>query len=87
MEEVLRFLTKGKEVWKYQTGVARPETFNQALMTPREKDMDEAEGTFFPHLIMELCKRVGATMEWMDKEINPLKKLLGDDVYKKFVIL
>ncbi|KAK5803124.1 hypothetical protein PVK06_030765 [Gossypium arboreum] len=40
MEEVLRFLTKGKEVWRYQTGTKIPETFNQVLITPR-KIMDE----------------------------------------------
>ncbi|KAH1106995.1 hypothetical protein J1N35_010763 [Gossypium stocksii] len=37
-----------------------------------------------PHLILEMCKRVGVPMEQMDKEMNPPKKLLGYDIYKQF---
>ncbi len=37
MNEVLRFLTEGKEEWTYQSGTKPPVTFNQALMTPMEK--------------------------------------------------
>ncbi|MBA0879161.1 hypothetical protein Goshw_020106 [Gossypium schwendimanii] len=36
-EEILRFLTEGKEMWKYRTGTTIPETFNQELMTPKAK--------------------------------------------------
>ncbi|MBA0749282.1 hypothetical protein Gogos_003229 [Gossypium gossypioides] len=36
-EEVLRFLTIGKETWAYQTGIVIPEMFNQELMTPKAK--------------------------------------------------
>ncbi|MBA0694602.1 hypothetical protein Goari_004883 [Gossypium aridum] len=36
-EKVLRFLTKGKEMWKYRMGTTIPETFNQELMTPKAK--------------------------------------------------
>ncbi|MBA0869231.1 hypothetical protein Goshw_025284, partial [Gossypium schwendimanii] len=28
-EEILRFLTEGKEMWTYRTGMAIPDTFNQ----------------------------------------------------------
>ncbi|MBA0777667.1 hypothetical protein Gotri_005662 [Gossypium trilobum] len=35
--EVLIFLTTGKEMWTYQTGTAILETFNQELMTPKAK--------------------------------------------------
>ncbi|MBA0756570.1 hypothetical protein Gogos_021884 [Gossypium gossypioides] len=45
------------------------------------------KGTFFPHLIIELCKRGVVPMEQLDKEMNPLKKLLGDYVYKHYIIL
>ncbi|MFQ6625972.1 hypothetical protein Gotur_006058 [Gossypium turneri] len=30
-----------------------------------------------------LCKRAGVPMEQLDKETNPLEKLLGEDVYKQ----
>ncbi|KAK5811922.1 hypothetical protein PVK06_027309 [Gossypium arboreum] len=36
-EEILRFLKEGKEMWTYQTGTTIPETFNQALLTPKAK--------------------------------------------------
>ncbi|MBA0683514.1 hypothetical protein Goari_025169 [Gossypium aridum] len=36
---------------------------------------------FFPHLIIELCKRQGVPTEWMDKTMNPSRKLLGVDVF------
>ncbi|MBA0662626.1 hypothetical protein Goklo_006715 [Gossypium klotzschianum] len=36
-EKVLRFLTKGKEMWKYRMGTIITETFNQELMTPKAK--------------------------------------------------
>nr|KJB33113.1 hypothetical protein B456_006G073100 [Gossypium raimondii] len=136
MEEVLRFLTKRKEVWTHQTGIEIPETLSQALMTLREKlwmkfvrlriwpvaDLsdispiqailvhtilqrkqicigtwiyrniiecvrNQAKGTFFPHLITELCKRARIPIERLDKKMNPPKKLVGDDLYKQFVIL
>ncbi|MBA0570342.1 hypothetical protein Golob_004014 [Gossypium lobatum] len=126
MEEVLRFLTEGKEVRKHKTGTTVPKTFNQALMTLRAKiwmnfvclriwpiaDLfdispvqaiqvyailqkkqistgtwiyrnmiafvkNQAKGTFFSYLIMELCKKVRVPMERMDKEMNPPKKLLA----------
>ncbi|MBA0701742.1 hypothetical protein Goari_022757, partial [Gossypium aridum] len=32
-EEVMKFLTAGKEMWTYQTGTRTPEMFNQELMT------------------------------------------------------
>ncbi|MBA0772205.1 hypothetical protein Gotri_007621 [Gossypium trilobum] len=57
MEKILRFLTEGKEVWTYKTGIAIPEKCNK------------------------LCKRIGVPMEQLDKEMNPPKKLLGDDMY------
>ncbi|MBA0736584.1 hypothetical protein Gogos_010120, partial [Gossypium gossypioides] len=31
---------------------------------------------------MELYKRTGEPMDRMDKEMNPQKNLVGDDVYK-----
>ncbi|MBA0655804.1 hypothetical protein Goklo_008233 [Gossypium klotzschianum] len=68
MEKILRFFTEGKEVWTYKTGITIPEKCN------KEK------GTFFLHLITELCKRIGVPMEHLDKEMNPPKKLLGDDM-------
>ncbi|MBA0678097.1 hypothetical protein Goari_019459 [Gossypium aridum] len=37
MEEILRFLIEGKEMWTYQTGKEIPKTFNQELMTPKAK--------------------------------------------------
>ncbi|MBA0553749.1 hypothetical protein Golob_012900 [Gossypium lobatum] len=37
MEEIFRFLTKGKEVWTYQPRTTIPKMFNQALMTPKAK--------------------------------------------------
>ncbi|MBA0839230.1 hypothetical protein Goarm_004980, partial [Gossypium armourianum] len=36
-EEILRFLTEGKEMWTYWMGIVIPETFNQELMTPKAK--------------------------------------------------
>ncbi|MFQ6643105.1 hypothetical protein Gotur_018616, partial [Gossypium turneri] len=36
-EEILRFLTEGKEMWTYWMGIVIPETFNQVLMTPKAK--------------------------------------------------
>ncbi|MBA0874172.1 hypothetical protein Goshw_012910 [Gossypium schwendimanii] len=36
-EEILRFLTEGKEMWIYRIGTTIPETFNQELMTPKAK--------------------------------------------------
>ncbi|MBA0743526.1 hypothetical protein Gogos_006193 [Gossypium gossypioides] len=36
---------------------------------------------------IELCKRVGVSMEQLDKEMNPPKKLPGDDIYKQYIIL
>ncbi|MBA0820684.1 hypothetical protein Gohar_022353 [Gossypium harknessii] len=36
-EEVLRFLTVGKETWAYQMGIVILEMFNQELMTPKAK--------------------------------------------------
>ncbi|MBA0721684.1 hypothetical protein Golax_009198, partial [Gossypium laxum] len=36
-EEILRFLTEGKEMWTYRIGIVIPETFNQELMTPKAK--------------------------------------------------
>ncbi|MFQ6622030.1 hypothetical protein Gotur_002604 [Gossypium turneri] len=42
---------------------------------------------FFPHLITELCKRAGVPIERMDKTINTPRKLLGDDLFKQFVLL
>ncbi|MBA0747808.1 hypothetical protein Gogos_004692 [Gossypium gossypioides] len=36
-EEILRFLTEGKEMWSYRIGIVIPETFNQELMTPKVK--------------------------------------------------
>ncbi|MFQ6625978.1 hypothetical protein Gotur_005597 [Gossypium turneri] len=44
------------------------------------------KGTFFLHPITESCKRAGVPIEQLDKEMNPSKKLLGDDVYKKYII-
>ncbi|MBA0804941.1 hypothetical protein Gohar_004493 [Gossypium harknessii] len=41
----------------------------------------EEKGIFFLHLITELCKKIGVPMEQLDKEMNPPKKLLGDDMY------
>ncbi|MBA0696114.1 hypothetical protein Goari_002698, partial [Gossypium aridum] len=38
---------------------------------------NQAKGTFFSYLIMELCKKVRVPMERMDKEMNPPKKLLA----------
>ncbi|MBA0851467.1 hypothetical protein Goshw_020380, partial [Gossypium schwendimanii] len=35
----------------------------------------------------KLCKRVRGPKERMDKEMNPPKKFLGDDVYKQFDFL
>ncbi|MBA0694013.1 hypothetical protein Goari_004348 [Gossypium aridum] len=35
--EVLIFLTTGKEMWTYQTGTAIPETFNQEAGVPMEQ--------------------------------------------------
>ncbi|MBA0877828.1 hypothetical protein Goshw_016466 [Gossypium schwendimanii] len=82
MEKILRFLTKGKEVWTYKTGIAIPEKCNKALTLPKAKLwMKFEKGTFFLHLITELCKRIRVPMEQLDKEMNPLKKLLGDDMY------
>nr|KJB19699.1 hypothetical protein B456_003G115700 [Gossypium raimondii] len=97
----------------YQIDTAIPETFNQALMTPKAKIWmkfvclriwttantnpkqirigtwiyrnmiefvrNQAKGTFFPHLITELCKRARGPKERMDNEMNPPKKFLGDD--------
>ncbi|MBA0837935.1 hypothetical protein Goarm_010045, partial [Gossypium armourianum] len=37
IEEILRFLTEGKEMWTYRMGTVIPETFNQELMTPKAK--------------------------------------------------
>ncbi|MBA0845152.1 hypothetical protein Goarm_023199, partial [Gossypium armourianum] len=51
-EEILRFLTKGKEMWTYQTGTTIPQTFNQELMTPKAK------------MWMKLvCSRIWPTLE------------------------
>ncbi|MBA0556190.1 hypothetical protein Golob_026315, partial [Gossypium lobatum] len=36
-EEILRFLTKGKEMWTYQTRTTILKTFNQELTTPKAK--------------------------------------------------
>ncbi|MFQ6663062.1 hypothetical protein Gotur_030714 [Gossypium turneri] len=36
-EEMLRFLTEGKEMWTYRTRTTIPEIFNQELMTPKDK--------------------------------------------------
>ncbi|MBA0686788.1 hypothetical protein Goari_014369, partial [Gossypium aridum] len=36
-KEILSFLTEGKEMWLYQTGIAIPEMFNQELVTPKAK--------------------------------------------------
>ncbi|MBA0816027.1 hypothetical protein Gohar_000735, partial [Gossypium harknessii] len=36
-EEILRFLTEGKEMWTYRIGTTILETFNQELMTPKAK--------------------------------------------------
>ncbi|MBA0868945.1 hypothetical protein Goshw_020879 [Gossypium schwendimanii] len=45
------------------------------------------KGIFFPNIITELCKRVGVPIERMDKTMNPPRKLLGDDLFKQFVLL
>ncbi|MBA0796057.1 hypothetical protein Gohar_006857, partial [Gossypium harknessii] len=37
IEDILRFLIEGKEMWTYQNGTTMPKTFNQALMTPKAK--------------------------------------------------
>ncbi|MBA0701864.1 hypothetical protein Goari_020382 [Gossypium aridum] len=37
IEEILRFLTKGKERWTYQMGTTISVTFNQEVMTPKAK--------------------------------------------------
>ncbi|MBA0650002.1 hypothetical protein Goklo_017495 [Gossypium klotzschianum] len=48
---------------------------------------DLRKGIFFPHLIIELCKREGVPTEWMDKTMNLSRKLLRDDVFKLFILL
>ncbi|MBA0624804.1 hypothetical protein Godav_010092 [Gossypium davidsonii] len=37
IEEILRFLTEGKEMWTYRMGTIIPEIFNQELITPKAK--------------------------------------------------
>ncbi|MFQ6640860.1 hypothetical protein Gotur_015704, partial [Gossypium turneri] len=37
IEEILRFLTEGKEMWTYRMGTVILDTFNQELMTPKAK--------------------------------------------------
>ncbi|MBA0597687.1 hypothetical protein Gorai_007487, partial [Gossypium raimondii] len=37
MEEILRFLMDGKEMWTYKIGKRTPEAFNQELMIPKAK--------------------------------------------------
>ncbi|KAK5803019.1 hypothetical protein PVK06_030657 [Gossypium arboreum] len=48
---------------------------------------DLGKGAFFPHLIIKLRKRAGVPIERMDETMNPSRKLLGDDLFKKFFLL
>ncbi|MBA0753634.1 hypothetical protein Gogos_019929, partial [Gossypium gossypioides] len=54
-EEILRFLTEGKEMWTYQTRTTIPQTINQELMTPKAK------------MWMKLvCSRIWPTVEMFE---------------------
>ncbi|KAK5811923.1 hypothetical protein PVK06_027310 [Gossypium arboreum] len=44
------------------------------------------KGIFFPHLIMKTCKRAEVPIDRMDKTMNSPRKLLGDDLFKQFVL-
>ncbi|KAK5811975.1 hypothetical protein PVK06_027368 [Gossypium arboreum] len=70
MEEILRFLMEGKEMWTYRIGTTIPETFNQELMTPRTKMWMR----FF-------CSRIWPIVEM--SEIGPIHAIITYGILQK----
>ncbi|MBA0755126.1 hypothetical protein Gogos_005607 [Gossypium gossypioides] len=63
MEEILRFLTKGKERWTYRMGTTISDTFNQELMTRKAKMW-----------MKFVCSRIWPTIEMT--KIGPIQAII-----------
>ncbi|MBA0715810.1 hypothetical protein Golax_014691, partial [Gossypium laxum] len=62
-KEILSFLTEGKDMWLYQTGIGIPEMFNQELMTPKAKMW-----------MKFICSRIWPIIEM--SEISPIQVII-----------
>ncbi|MBA0839007.1 hypothetical protein Goarm_004782 [Gossypium armourianum] len=76
MEEILRFLMDGKEMWTYKIEMSKVGPTHAIKTYGINHSMVKCarnlrRGMFFPHLIIGLCRKAGVPIERMDKIMNP----------------